>query len=109
MRDRLEYRIALEQARVGERFRKRLVYRPGHSFGVKGSAEPVRFARGDRSLEEREQAVPMLEAGALVMGVPAREKRQLTAGERAASRENARRYVRNAATYLAKLAGEAGD
>jgi carbonic anhydrase/acetyltransferase-like protein (isoleucine patch superfamily) len=38
--------------------------------------------------------------GALVMGVPAREKRQLTPAERAASRENAARYVRNASLYL---------
>lgn len=38
--------------------------------------------------------------GALVMGVPAREKRQLTALERAASRENAARYVRTATLYL---------
>lgn len=34
--------------------------------------------------------------GALVMGVPAKERRQLTPDERAASRENALRYVRNA-------------
>jgi carbonic anhydrase/acetyltransferase-like protein (isoleucine patch superfamily) len=40
-------------------------------------------------------------SGTLVMGVPARERRSLTAEERAASRENARRYVRNAAIYLA--------
>jgi carbonic anhydrase/acetyltransferase-like protein (isoleucine patch superfamily) len=39
--------------------------------------------------------------GVLVMGVPAREKRALTDAERAASRENARRYVRNAARYRA--------
>jgi carbonic anhydrase/acetyltransferase-like protein (isoleucine patch superfamily) len=38
-------------------------------------------------------------AGALVMGVPARERRMLSAEERAASRENALRYVRNAAIY----------
>ena len=38
--------------------------------------------------------------GSLVMGVPAREKRRLTPEERAASRENAARYVRNAALYL---------
>jgi carbonic anhydrase/acetyltransferase-like protein (isoleucine patch superfamily) len=38
-------------------------------------------------------------AGALVMGVPAREKRLLSDEERAASRENARRYVRNAAKH----------
>ena len=50
----------------------------------------------------------VVEAGWLVMGVPAREKRHLTAAERAASRENARRYVRNAATYQAMLVGEAG-
>jgi carbonic anhydrase/acetyltransferase-like protein (isoleucine patch superfamily) len=37
--------------------------------------------------------------GALVMGVPAREKRLLSDEERSASRENARRYVRNAAAY----------
>lgn len=39
--------------------------------------------------------------GALVMGVPAREKRLLSDEERAASRENARRYVRNAVIYRA--------
>jgi carbonic anhydrase/acetyltransferase-like protein (isoleucine patch superfamily) len=38
-------------------------------------------------------------AGTLVMGVPARERRVLSDGERTASRENARRYVRNAARY----------
>jgi carbonic anhydrase/acetyltransferase-like protein (isoleucine patch superfamily) len=46
-------------------------------------------------------------AGALVMGVPARERRQLTTEERAASRENARRYVRNAAKYRSVVAGGA--
>ena len=46
-------------------------------------------------------------AGALVMGVPAREKRLLSIEERAASRENARRYVRNAARYRVAVA-EAG-
>lgn len=49
------------------------------------------------ALVPEEAVVP---AGALVMGVPAREKRQLTDAERAASRENAARYVRNAALYL---------
>jgi carbonic anhydrase/acetyltransferase-like protein (isoleucine patch superfamily) len=39
--------------------------------------------------------------GTLVMGVPARERRLLTEAERAASRENARRYVRNAALFRA--------
>ncbi|MDQ2652385.1 MAG: gamma carbonic anhydrase family protein [Chloroflexota bacterium] len=38
--------------------------------------------------------------GALVMGVPAREKRQLTPEERLKSRENAARYVRNAVLYM---------
>jgi carbonic anhydrase/acetyltransferase-like protein (isoleucine patch superfamily) len=38
-------------------------------------------------------------AGALVMGVPARERRLLSPEERAASRENALRYVRYAAMY----------
>ena len=41
----------------------------------------------------------VVSAGALVMGVPAREKRLLSQEERAASRENARRYVRNASKY----------
>lgn len=44
--------------------------------------------------------------GALVMGVPAREKRQLTPAECAASRENAARYVRNAALYLEESTSE---
>ena len=44
--------------------------------------------------------------GALVMGVPAREKRQLTREERAASRENAARYVRNALLYMQESADE---
>jgi carbonic anhydrase/acetyltransferase-like protein (isoleucine patch superfamily) len=47
----------------------------------------------------------VVSVGALVMGVPARVRRQLTAEERAASRENARRYVRNAAKYRAVVAG----
>ena len=49
--------------------------------------------------------------GTLVMGVPAREKRALSDTERAASRENARRYVRNAARYRAVVAavGRNGD
>ena len=47
-----------------------------------------------------EEIVASAPSGALVMSVPAREKRQLTAAERAASRENAARYVRNAALYL---------
>ena len=42
--------------------------------------------------------------GALMMGVPAREKRLLSDAERAASRENALRYVRNAAAYRGPVA-----
>lgn len=41
----------------------------------------------------------IVHSGALVMGVPARERRQLSDEERAASRDNARRYVRNAAKH----------
>jgi carbonic anhydrase/acetyltransferase-like protein (isoleucine patch superfamily) len=48
-------------------------------------------------------------AGTLVMGVPAREKRLLTAEERAASRENALRYVRNAASFRGAAAGSERD
>jgi carbonic anhydrase/acetyltransferase-like protein (isoleucine patch superfamily) len=43
--------------------------------------------------------------GALMMGVPAREKRSLSEAERAASRENALRYVRNAAAHQLAVAG----
>lgn len=39
--------------------------------------------------------------GTLMIGVPARPRRDLSAAERAASRENAMRYVRNAAKYRA--------
>jgi carbonic anhydrase/acetyltransferase-like protein (isoleucine patch superfamily) len=38
-------------------------------------------------------------SGTLMMGVPARERRALSPAERAASRENALRYVRNAELY----------
>jgi carbonic anhydrase/acetyltransferase-like protein (isoleucine patch superfamily) len=40
-------------------------------------------------------------SGVLVMGVPAREKRLLSDAERAASRENALRYVRTSAKHQA--------
>ena len=43
--------------------------------------------------------------GVLVMGVPARERRQLSPEERAASRENALRYVRNALKHRAVFVG----
>jgi hypothetical protein len=39
------------------------------------------------------------------MGVPAREKRSLSDAERAASRDNALRYVRNAAAHQLVVAG----
>ncbi len=42
----------------------------------------------------------IVEDGSLVMGIPARLRRALSADERAASRENATRYVRNALLYL---------
>jgi carbonic anhydrase/acetyltransferase-like protein (isoleucine patch superfamily) len=48
-------------------------------------------------------------AGALVMGVPARERRQLTPEERSASRENALRYVRNASKYRSVQGEGSGD
>jgi carbonic anhydrase/acetyltransferase-like protein (isoleucine patch superfamily) len=44
-------------------------------------------------------------SGALMMGVPAREKRSLSDAERAASRENALRYVRTAAAHRLAVAG----
>jgi len=50
----------------------------------------------------------VVEPGTLVMGVPARPKRALTAEEREGSRENARRYVRNAARYREE-GGSDGD
>lgn len=46
-----------------------------------------------------------VESGILMMGVPARARRQLTTEERAASRENALRYVRNAAKYRSVTVG----
>jgi carbonic anhydrase/acetyltransferase-like protein (isoleucine patch superfamily) len=48
-------------------------------------------------------------AGALMMGVPARERRLLTGEERVASRENARRYVRNALRYRAVVSAGSHD
>ncbi len=44
-------------------------------------------------------------SGALMMGVPARQKRLLSDAERAASRENALRYVRNAASHQLVVGG----
>jgi carbonic anhydrase/acetyltransferase-like protein (isoleucine patch superfamily) len=53
------------------------------------------------SLVPEDAVVP---PGALMMGVPAREKRSLSDAERTASRENALRYVRNAAAYQGAMA-----
>lgn len=47
----------------------------------------------------------VIPAGVLVMGIPARERRTLAPEERAASRENALRYVRNAAKYRSVIVG----
>jgi carbonic anhydrase/acetyltransferase-like protein (isoleucine patch superfamily) len=44
-------------------------------------------------------------SGALMMGVPARVKRALSDSERAASRENALRYVRNATAHRMVVSG----
>jgi carbonic anhydrase/acetyltransferase-like protein (isoleucine patch superfamily) len=51
----------------------------------------------------------VVNSGALVMGVPAREKRVLSAEERAGSRENARRYARNASKYRMASAEAGGS
>ena len=48
-------------------------------------------------------------SGTLVMGVPAREKRSLSKEERTASRENALRYVHNAAAHRVALVGAERD
>lgn len=46
--------------------------------------------------------------GALVAGVPAREKRQLDEAQRAGSMENAARYVQNAARYQSECQSVTG-
>jgi carbonic anhydrase/acetyltransferase-like protein (isoleucine patch superfamily) len=75
----------------------------GVTIGM-GAVVLSRSSIGDEAIVAAGALVPedaVVESGALVMGVPARERRQLTAEERAASRENARRYVRNAVKYRA--------
>jgi len=77
----------------------------GVTIGM-GATVLSRSTIGEEAIVAAGALVPedaVVAAGALVMGVPAREKRLLTAVERAASRENARRYVRNAAKYQAIL------
>ena len=51
----------------------------------------------------------VVEPGMLVMGVPARPKRLLSAEEREGSVENARRYVRNGTRYRAEATSGSGN
>jgi carbonic anhydrase/acetyltransferase-like protein (isoleucine patch superfamily) len=79
----------------------------GVTIGM-GATILSRSAIGEEAIVAAAALVPedaVVSAGALVMGVPAREKRFLTDAEREASRENARRYVRNAAIYQTMRAG----
>jgi carbonic anhydrase/acetyltransferase-like protein (isoleucine patch superfamily) len=79
----------------------------GVTIGM-GATVLSRSAIGAEAIVAAGALVPedaVVAAGALVMGVPAREKRLLTEAERAASRENAHRYVRNAAMYQSILMG----
>ena len=81
--------------------------RDGVTIGM-GATVLSRSAIGEEAIVAAAALVPeeaVVRAGALVMGVPAREKRLLTEAEREASRENARRYVRNAASYQTMHAG----
>jgi carbonic anhydrase/acetyltransferase-like protein (isoleucine patch superfamily) len=80
----------------------------GHAAIVHGTTvgDGVTVGMGAVVLSRSEiGADAVIASGALVMGVPAREKRLLSVEERTASRENARRYVRNAAAYRDSLAG----
>ncbi len=79
----------------------------GVTIGM-GASVLSRSTIGEEAIVAAGSLVPedaVVVAGTLVMGVPAREKRLLTEAERVASRENARRYVRNAAMYQAILVG----
>ena len=74
----------------------------GVTIGM-GAVVLSRSTIGQEAIVAASALVPedaVVPSGALVMGVPAREKRQLTPAERMASRENAARYVRNATLYL---------
>jgi carbonic anhydrase/acetyltransferase-like protein (isoleucine patch superfamily) len=80
----------------------------GVTIGM-GAVVLSRSTIGTEAIVAAQSLVPedgVVAPGALVMGVPAREKRLLSEEERAASRENARRYVRNALKYRAALAPE---
>lgn len=75
----------------------------GVTIGM-GATVLSRSTIGEEAIVAAAALVPedaVIAAGVLVMGIPARVKRVLTAAERAASRENARRYVRNAAMHQA--------
>jgi carbonic anhydrase/acetyltransferase-like protein (isoleucine patch superfamily) len=79
----------------------------GTTIGM-GAVVLSRSIIGEEAIVAAGALVPedaVVAAGALVMGVPARERRQLASEERAASRENARRYVLNAAKYRAVVSG----
>jgi carbonic anhydrase/acetyltransferase-like protein (isoleucine patch superfamily) len=83
----------------------------GVTIGM-GATVLSRSTIGEEAIVAAGALVPedaVVAAGALVMGVPAREKRLLSAAEREASRENARRYVRNAAMYQTVLIGDGGS
>lgn len=77
----------------------------GVTIGM-GAVVLSRSTIGSESIVAASALVPedgQVAEGTLVMGVPARERRALTPDERLASRENARRYVRNAAQYMLDL------
>ncbi|MCA9880994.1 MAG: gamma carbonic anhydrase family protein [Thermomicrobiales bacterium] len=74
----------------------------GVTIGM-GAVVLSRSAIGEEAIVAAAALVPedaIVPPGSLVMGVPARVKRQLTLEERSKSRENAARYVRNAAFYM---------
>ena len=78
----------------------------GVTLGM-GAVVLSRSKIGSESIVAAAALVPedaLIACGVLMMGVPAREKRSLSAEERSSSRENARRYVRNAAAYLGAVA-----
>lgn len=74
----------------------------GVTIGM-GAVVLSRSRIGDETIIAASALVPedaVVPAGVLMMGVPAREKRQLSEEERAASRNNATRYVENARLFM---------
>lgn len=74
----------------------------GVTIGM-GAVVLSRSTIGSEAIVAASALVPedaVVEDGSLMMGVPARLRRYLSPEERAASRENAMRYVRNAVHYL---------